>query len=107
MKLVNRGYMLVRPTRAFQEWAQKANTDLFIDLDHNEGTVYLIEEDFLEEEPIIEESFKKILLHEIEAVTDEEGAWPEAFNRELFDQFFTVEFGSMVLDLHKSDLRKD
>lgn len=99
--------MLVRPTRAFQVWAQQANTDLFIDLDHNEGSIYLIEEDFLEEEPIIEASFKKILLHEIEAVTDDEATWPEDFNRELFDQFFTVEFGSMVFDLQKSDLKRD
>lgn len=107
MKLVNRGYMLVRPTRQFQEWAQKANPDLFIDLDNNEGSIYLIEEDFLEEEPIVESSFKKILLHELEAVTDEEETWPSEMNRAVFDQFFTVEFGCMVLDLLKSDLKKD
>jgi hypothetical protein len=107
MKIVNRGFMLVRPTTQFQEWAQKANEEVFNDLGNTEGTVYLIEEDFFDEEPIVEQNFKKILLHEIEAVCEDETLWPADLNRELFDRFFTYEFGSMVLDTQKSDLKKD
>ncbi|MBU2018640.1 MAG: hypothetical protein KJ941_03255 [Bacteroidetes bacterium] len=107
MKIVNRGYLLVRPTLKFQTWAKNANPDILIDLDDREGSVYLIDDDFFEEEPIIEQLFKKILVQELEAVTGEETLWPDDVSRENFDELFTVEFGSMVFDAEKSDLKKD
>ena len=60
MKFVNRGYLLITPTKDFVEWANSTEPDFKLNADFVEGNVYLIEEDFLESEPIIEANFKKI-----------------------------------------------
>ena len=106
MKIVNRAYLMVRPTLKFQTWAQITNPELMIDLEDREGSIYLIDEDFFEEEPIIEKLHTKIMIQEFEAVTDEADLWPQNLSREGFDEYFTTEFGSMVFDAEKSDLKK-
>jgi|TARA_R110000737_G_scaffold164321_1_gene191763 hypothetical protein len=107
MKFVNRGYLLVRPTKQFVKWANSTEPEFEMNEDFLEGNIYLIEEDFLEPEPIIESNFKKILKNELESVTDNEELWPEKLNVEIFEQFFTVEVGNMVFDLQKTDLLRE
>lgn len=105
MNIVNRGYLIVRPLTPFLEWASSQDEESFIDEDV-EANIYLVEEDFFEDEPVIEANFKKIFLNELEAVTDDESQYPP-IRMEVFKEWFSVAAGNNVFDCEKSDLRAD
>lgn len=104
IRMVNRGYLLVEPKQAFCDWAKANDPDFdFDESDDLEGTVYLIEDDFFEYEPVIEANFKQIFQNECEAVAGEEGNIPKA-TMEMFLEWFNVRIGSTTMDTLKSDL---
>ena len=105
MKIVNRGFITVRPKEAFVEWANQQDDEFKIDLSA-EPSVYLIEEDFFDQDPIIESKFKQIFLCELEAVSDNEEGFPE-INMSVFKEWFSLEVGSVVIDLEKEDLIRE
>lgn len=105
MKFVNRGYMIVKPMKAFIEWANKNDED-YSDLTDNEASVYLIEEDFYDNDPILKSNFKKIFLNELMSVSEDEGSYPE-ITLENFKNFFQIEMGSTVFDAESKGLVAD
>ena len=108
MKVVNRSYITIHPRQALWDWANKYNTEVKFDVeDSTEGTVYLVEEDFFDFEPVLEKNFKKMFKNELSSITDEEEYWPEKLTIELFLEWFVIDFGSIVVDLDKSDLRSE
>jgi len=108
MKVVNRSYITIHPRQAFWDWANPFNSELTFDAeDVTEGTVYLVEEDFFDFEPVLEKNFKKIFKNELASITDDEENWPEKLSMELFLEWFVIDFGSMVIDLEKSNLRSE
>ena len=74
MKFVNRGYIYVKPTKAFIEWANEHDDD-YSDLTGNEGTIYLIEEDFYDDEAMLTSKFKAIFSRSLLASTASD-SWP-------------------------------
>jgi hypothetical protein len=109
MKIVNRGYIIVRPTAHFWSWAkQHTEEDLQVEEgDDVEPNIYLIEEDFFDVEPLIEQNFKKIFKTELMMVTEDEASWPEKLSIDLFLEWFELEFGATVLDVEKADLKRE
>jgi hypothetical protein len=104
MKIVNRGFLIVRPKQAFCDWAKTQDPEfIFDEVDDIEPSVYLVDEDIMEVEPLIEQSFKSIFLNECEAVTEDDDAIP-APTMELFESWFTVEYGGCVYDKLKTNL---
>ena len=97
MKIVNRGFITVRPKQAFVDWANQQDDEFQIDLDA-EPSVYLIEEDFFEIDPIIESNYKMIFECELAAVSDNEDGFPE-IKMNIFKEWFSLEVGSTVIDL--------
>ena len=57
MKFVNRGYLIVQAKEPFMSWANQYDEDFTVD-GVLEPNIYLIEEDFFEEEPIIKANFR-------------------------------------------------
>jgi hypothetical protein len=106
MKLVNRGFLTVHPKATFVDWANTFDSEFDFDFQENmEPNVYLISEDFLEIEPIIEQNFKKIFKNELSMITENEEDWPKDLSMDRFSEWFEIEVGSTVFDLEKSDLR--
>lgn len=104
MKTVNRGYFLVEPKQAFCDWAKQNDPDFdFNETDDLEGSLYLIEEDFMEYEPLIEQHFKKIFINECRAIVDEDDQIPKP-TLSLFLEWFTIRIGGSVFDTEKQDL---
>lgn len=104
MKIINRGFLIIKPKQAFWDWANQFNKEIsFYVEDQCEGTVYLIEEDFFEFDPILEKNFQKILKNECVSITEEIN-WPKSFTIDLFNEWFDYDFGSSVFDIEKSDL---
>ena len=55
---------------------------------------------------MLQQSFKRIFLNELDAVTDDEDSFPEV-KLEVFKEWFTVELGSTVFDSMKKGLDRD
>ncbi len=97
MKLTDNGFITVWPTQKFMDWATKQDEEIIF-FDDVEPTVYLIEDDFLEDEPIIKKYFKEIFLNELSAVSEDEASFPE-IKWETFQEWFEIQLGSTVMDL--------
>ena len=106
MKIVNRGFIVITPKKAFADWANEFDLDFEMEVDeHIESSIYLIEEDFMENDLLIEQNFKKILKSELSMITENEADWPEKLSIELFNEWFSWKVGTTVFDLEKNDLK--
>jgi len=102
MKIVNRGYIIIHPKQPFMDWASSQDEEYELD-EFSEPNVYLIEEDFFEDEPVIKANFKKIFKNELSAVSDEEEIFP-AITLENFETHFTYVIGTTVFDNEKGKI---
>lgn len=107
MKILNRGFIKVTPTLTFIDWAKSvAEETPFFDA-NPESTIYLIEDDFWEEEKIIEKYFKKIAKQEFGAIEENIENQPLIADLELFNSYFHSEFGTFVYDLLNDSLQSE
>ena len=105
MKFVNRGYLSIKPTKLFIDWANSHDED-FSALESSESSIYLIEEDFYDDEPVLKSHFKNVFLNELMAVSEDESIYPE-IKFEVFQEWFIVELGSSVFDTQNSGIVVD
>ena len=103
MKIVNRGYIIVKAKQPFVNWANQQEEE-FVMTSNTEPNVYLIEEDFFEIEPVIKQYFKKIFANELLAISEDESIYPD-FKLEVFKEWFSYELGSTVFDTQKEQLQ--
>ncbi len=107
MKTINRGYLMVLFKQSFLDWSNKYSD---VDVQFQEGEVepslYLIEDDFIEDDKVIEGLFKKIMTIEFTGVTENEAEWP-TISREVFDSFFSCVLGISVIDLVKGPIHRE
>jgi hypothetical protein len=106
MRLLNRGYIVVQHRQSYWDWVKKIDKECNFNEDDNcEPTLYLIKEDFFDDDLLLEQYFKKIFYSELLSVTDNESMWPEKIDISTFDLWFSISFvGSTVIDLEKSDI---
>lgn len=102
MKIVNRGYLIIQPKQPFISWAKSQDETYELD-EYAEPNVYLIEEDFFEDEPVLKSNFKKIFENELLAVIDDIDVFPE-ITFENFEDWFTIVLGNTVFDCEKNNL---
>jgi len=97
MKILERGFITVTPTKKFIDWANNNDED-YRDLVSNEGNVYLVEEDVYDDEVLLKSKFKEIFMNELQSVSENESQYPE-ITWDSFNTHFEVSFGSCVFDL--------
>jgi hypothetical protein len=104
MKLMNRGYIAVNPKR---EFTQKTNDAL----GHNvpvpnqpEASIYLIEEDFIDDQITLNKHIKQIIASELKQLDPEDQIEAPEINANNFHDYFEVSMGTFVFDLHKQSL---
>jgi len=107
MKLVDRGFITVTPSERFQDWVKNTSEELFLCDSHREASCYLIEEEFWEEEKLLEKYFKKICRQEFFPVSQDSDTWPRIENIQDFKSYFSIEIGSFVYDLLSKDIKKE
>lgn len=105
MKIVNRGYIIVKPKKAFVDWTNTLEEEFFMS-ESTEPNIYLIEDDFFEIEPILKSKFKMIFKNELISISDDEATYPE-IKMEVFTEWFDCEIGSTVFDAQKNGLMAD
>jgi hypothetical protein len=107
IKIVNRGFIHLSPTPIFMDWAKKhAEETPFFD-QSPEATTYLIEEEFWEEEKVLEKYFKKIFTQESMAFSADKEVWLPCEQMEEFLTYFSVNFGTFVYDLLPQSLTSE
>ena len=104
MTILNRGQIVVFPTENFQLWANENSEEDLLFSNQAEPSVYLIEEEFWDDELIIERYRKKMVKREFSEICSNEDTWPVIKNNEQFRSYFNVFLGLIVVDLLDSDL---
>ena len=104
MKLMNRGYIAVNPKRKFM---LEINQSLGLSIpvpNHPEASIYLIEEDFIDDQVTLNKHIKKILTSELKQLDSEDQKVALEINAKNFHDYFEVSMGSFVFDLHDESL---
>ena len=96
--IVDRGFIMVEAKREFIEWIEKNSKDSLIGLEDSEPSIYLISDDFLEDELVIKQNYEEIFLYELEISGVGEDIWPE-INIDNFQNYFNLKVGVSVFDL--------
>ncbi len=104
MNILNRGQIVVYPTKNFEKWSTQHSEDALYFSENPEPSVYLIEEDFWDDELILEKYRKKIIKRECAEICMDEDKWPIIKDNEQFRSYFQAHLGVMVFDLLDSDL---
>ena len=107
MKILNRGFINVKPTPLFLQWKNEITEEELIEAENQEATMYLIEDDFWEDDAMIKKYFKKIASQEFFSVSDNKNHWPEIKDEAHFNHYFTTECGTFVIDLLKTPMDGD
>lgn len=106
MKLVNRGFLLAKPFAPFIDWATQIDPELMMD-ENSEGSLYLIEEEFWDDDLIIEKYAKKIWAQECSNIEADPKNWPVLSETRTVTHFFHLELGCTVIDLLKEPLEQE
>ena len=96
--ILDRGYIIVETKQQFIDWLMKHEDTEPIKLDEIEPTVYLIEDDFMDDELVLKNSFAEIFMYELESTSVHESNWP-LITLDQFQEFFNVKIGVSVYDI--------
>ncbi|MEJ6686329.1 MAG: hypothetical protein QNK70_03495 [Crocinitomicaceae bacterium] len=98
IKILNRGYISVAPKTLFWAEAQKVTDNQIINTKNPEATIYLVEEDFWDDEVILKKHFKQIVLSEKRQVDTSGLMNLEAITFENIHDYFEIHLGNLVID---------
>jgi hypothetical protein len=107
MNILNRGFISVKPTIDFLNWKKSYSIEELIEPEIPEATVYLIEDEFWDEEEMLKKYFKKIAKQEFLGCSETVESFPSVESVEDFLKFFIVEFGTFVIDLLKNPINSE
>lgn len=105
MKIVNRGYISIKAKQPYIDWVNEMEGAEIMDAE-TEANIYLIEEDFFDEEPVLKAKFKAIFRNELMAISEDEENYP-VINIETFNDWFKVEMGASVFDCVPGGLKSE
>lgn len=98
--ILDRGFIIVEAKTEFMNWLKKHSDDFLIGIDDSEPSVYLITDDFLDDELVIKQNFEEIFIYELEISGIDDSKWPE-INLDNFNFYFNTTVGISVVDLKK------
>ncbi len=109
IKILNRGFISVTPKSSFYDEVAKELDDFTAEFTNPEPTIYLIEEDFWDNESVLKKHSKKILSCEKRQLSPMHQLELAEITAEKMNQYFTLSFGNLVIDNEESgiELTKD
>lgn len=107
MKILNRGFISIKPTTLFSNWKKSQLQEELIEPENVEATIYLIEDEFWDEDEMIKKYFKKIAKQECQVISESIIDLPKIETIEDFSKFFHTEFGTFVFDLLKTPINSE
>lgn len=110
MFLINREAIIIKGKQPLVDWINTHDPDNPVSLPdvREENTVILVPEcrDREEAVSIIENNFKVLFFAEIEEWVADESVWPKDITLETFQDWFDIEYHSMVFDALEEDIEK-
>jgi hypothetical protein len=98
IKILNRGFISVTPKPSFYDEAAKEMDADIVHFENPEPTIYLIEEDFWDNQSILKKHFKKIIACEKRQLSPANKLELADVNAENLTHYFTFSFGNLVVD---------
>jgi hypothetical protein len=99
MKVLNRGFIIVSPKPVFIHEAHANSDAAILSPDHPEPSIYLIEEDFWDDETVLKKYFKRIVNGEIKQLGNENESFALKIKFDNIHDYFNISLGSLVFDL--------
>lgn len=107
MGLLNRGFIIVSPKHDFiSQILLQTQSDSVLAPRHPEPSIYLIEEDFWDDELVLKKYYKKILKAEIKQIEAEKKITLPNINFDNLHDFFEITMGSLVFDLEDRSIER-
>ena len=104
MKVLNRGYIIVSPKSIFfNELTPQSNIDYLVS-EEPEPSVYLIEEDFWDDETVLKKYYKRIVHSEMSQLETKDAHLLGKIKFENIHEYFKITMGSLVFDLDERPL---
>jgi len=104
IKILNRGFISVTPKPFFYEEAAKEMNKEILTFINAEPTIYLIEEDFWDNETVLKKHFKKIIASEKRQLNPSHNLRLDQINIENAEDYFVFRFGNLVIDNEDSGI---
>ena len=98
IKILNRGFISVKPKTLFYKEAEKELQEKLMHIAEPEATIYLIEEDFWDNESVLKKNYKKILECEKRQLSPSKKLELTEIKVDCLNDFFTFSFGNLVVD---------
>jgi hypothetical protein len=99
---VNRAALLLKPTQAYADWANSCGEGpklVLSEMEDDFSSVYLIPEVDFRPDAWLRKHYRTLFEHELWNWCTDPSTWPKGRSFRAFQEFFTVHFHSMVVDL--------
>lgn len=111
MQTINRNLFIVKPKQAYVDWINALpDQDPPVSLAYirRDCHIYLIPEMINDDEALeyIHAFKQEIFEIELDAWYRDPQTWPKNRTSAMFDEWFELEFHSMIIDLHRKRIRK-
>jgi len=106
MKILNRGFISVTPKPNFiKEFSQYEKTDHILMPKIPEATIYLIEEDFWDDEIVLKKYYKRIVKAELRQIDSDKNT-ENQIDSDNFHSYFETSMGNLVFDLENKSIEQ-
>lgn len=106
---INRNAIIVKPKKPFFEWLNEVFKDEARVTSMEENNIYLVREMASNEdvEKWVSKNFESIFANELNDWCADEDEWPDQRTYKLFQEWFSIEIHSMILDLEDNLVLKE
>lgn len=107
--MLNRSVVILRPKQPYLDWAESLNDGGTVPTVDGEKTVHLLPVNESDDDgsQTIEQCFEGLFESELAAWHEIEADWPQNRTYAMFQEWFSVEWHSLVVDLCADPLKDD
>jgi hypothetical protein len=107
--MLNRGVVIVKPKQPYIDWAGGLDDSGLVPDIEGEKTIYLIPSFETDDDAwdVLEEIYEEIFENELYSWHTDPSAWPKDRSFKMFQEWFSIEFHSVVEDLCGYELVDD
>ena len=102
---INRNAVIIKPKQIFLDWFKSIYPNSPMD-EIKETNIYLLDDDNMEIEPWLKKKYDVLFRYELEDCHLNKKEWPQKRSYKMFNQWFDVQFSSLIYDMEKKPIHK-
>ncbi len=104
---INRNAIQIKAKKPFYDWIAYVDPEFPVVI-NDEGTLYLIKEQKTKAkiESWLKKNFDQLFKNELNDFHTDEKDWPQKRTYKIFQEWFSVEISSLIVDLQDTDIVK-